>query len=293
MYHHFSPYPIISFLILTFLLAQCGTTEEAAEDREAEETTRLTDEMIERYGLDPDTPDTDGDGLTDEEEIFDHGTDPLVADTDNDWLSDGDAVLVYDTDPLNPDTDGDGISDGDEIRVYRTDPLSADSDEDGLTDYEELFVYGTDPNNEDTSGDGFTDGEVVQMGEDPRYPVEMIADLETIYFAFDRSNIDDEAARVLTRNIEELQDAPAEYEIRIEAFTDHIGGDQYNLRLSQQRANAVVDFYVDNGIAEDRIQSRGMGKAPEPCFEDDEDDPGCQANRRAETISVHPHRVTP
>ena len=290
---HRIPSSLLFVLMLSFFLIQCGTSEEVAEEEPEEEAARLTDEMIERYGLDPDRPDTDGDGLTDEEEIFEYGTDPLVADTDNDGISDGDEVLVYGTDPLNPDTDGDGLSDGDEIYKYRTDPLSADSDEDGLTDYEELFVYGSDPNNEDTSGDGFTDGRVVQMGEDPRYPVEMIAEFNTIYFAFDRSNISNEAARLLSDNISQLREAPPEYEIRVDAYTDNVGGDQYNLRLSQQRANAVVDFYVENGISEDRIQARGMGMAPDPCYEEDEDDPGCQANRRAETIPIHPFEYSP
>lgn len=291
--------PSLTFLLLlsfALLVAQCGTSEEVADEPEeesVEEADGLTPELIERYGLDPDTPDTDGDGLTDEDEIFEHGTDPLVKDTDNDGISDGDAVLVYGLDPLNPDSDGDGISDGDELNKYRTDPLSADSDEDGLTDYEEIFVYGSDPNNEDTSGDGLTDGEVVEMGEDPRYPVEMITEFNTVHFDFDRSNIDNEAARLLSENVSELRDAPAQYDIRIDAYTDHVGGDQYNLRLSQRRANAVVDFYVENGISEDRIDARGRGKVPNPCLQEDDDGPGCRQDRRAETIPIHPYRQTP
>lgn len=54
--------------------------------------------------------DTDGDGLTDQQEQ-ELGTNPLAADTDNDRISDGDEVrlgLNY----LNPDTDGDGLVDG-------------------------------------------------------------------------------------------------------------------------------------------------------------------------------------
>jgi hypothetical protein len=58
--------------------------------------------------------DTDGDGLTDEEEL-ELGTDPLNPDTDGDGLSDREEVKVYFTDPLNPDTDGDGYLDGEEV----------------------------------------------------------------------------------------------------------------------------------------------------------------------------------
>ena len=63
----------------------------------------------------PDTfMDTDGDGLTDEEEM-DLGTDPKSADTDNDGLTDFDEVRIYQTDPTMPDTDGDGFLDGQEV----------------------------------------------------------------------------------------------------------------------------------------------------------------------------------
>jgi hypothetical protein len=60
-------------------------------------------------------PDTDGDGLTDSEEVNVHGTDPLDPDSDNDGLKDGQEVNTHLTDPLNPDTDGDGFNDGEEV----------------------------------------------------------------------------------------------------------------------------------------------------------------------------------
>lgn len=59
--------------------------------------------------------DTDGDGLTDDQEIA-LGTDPVKIDTDGDGLTDREEVEIYFTDPLNPDTDGDGYTDGDEVR---------------------------------------------------------------------------------------------------------------------------------------------------------------------------------
>jgi len=63
----------------------------------------------------PSSPqDSDGDGLTDEEELK-LGTDPENSDTDNDGLFDREEVKVYKTDPLNADTDGDGYLDGEEV----------------------------------------------------------------------------------------------------------------------------------------------------------------------------------
>jgi RHS repeat-associated protein len=66
--------------------------------------------------------DSDGDGLTDWDEINVYHTDPHNPDTDGDGLTDAEEVYVYGTDPLNPDTDCDGVSDGDEVR-NGTDPL--------------------------------------------------------------------------------------------------------------------------------------------------------------------------
>ncbi len=58
--------------------------------------------------------DSDGDGLTDAEELQ-NGTDALSADTDNDGLNDRLEIQVWGTDPLNPDTDGDTYEDGTEV----------------------------------------------------------------------------------------------------------------------------------------------------------------------------------
>ncbi len=69
--------------------------------------------------------DPDHDGLTTAQEIA-LGTDPLKYDTDGDGISDGDEVNIYHTNPLMADTDGDGISDGAEMAAG-TDPLDPKS----------------------------------------------------------------------------------------------------------------------------------------------------------------------
>ena len=94
-------------------------------------------------------------------------TDANNRDTDGDGLSDGEEVLQWHTDPSSVDTDQDGLSDSDELTLWHTDPTRADTDGDGLTDGREIFVVHTDPTRADTDGDTFTDGEEVAAGTDP------------------------------------------------------------------------------------------------------------------------------
>lgn len=280
----------ITILSLIVVLIGCRSSRETVQ-----EPVELTLEYLK--SLDPEvlkTMDSDGDGLNDYDEIYVYGTNPLDPDSDGDGLNDYDEVMVHGTDPLNPDSDGDGLSDGDEINNYRTNPLAADTDGDGLNDYDEIYVHETDPNNPDSDGDGFTDGQEIQMGADPLNSNDpmVIRQLATVNFDFDRSNLDTRAAQLLSENLDKLKAAP-NYRFRIEAFTDHVGGDQYNLRLSVRRANAVVNFYKDNGISEDRMTATGLGKAPVPCAQPDPGAKGCRANRRAESVPINPFPFSP
>ena len=103
----------------------------------------------------PKYEDTDGDGLTDYEEINITLTDPEKADTDEDGIIDSEE-----------DPDEDGINNRDEIDLG-TSPINSDTDRDNLTDYEELYQYHTDPLLEDTDGDGLTDYDDVKLGFSP------------------------------------------------------------------------------------------------------------------------------
>jgi hypothetical protein len=82
------------------------------------------------------TGDTDGDGLTDAEEIA-FGTSTVLADTNGDGLWDG-ASARAGIDPLASDSDGDGVSNAAE-RLNGTSPLLADSDGDGVGDATDAF----------------------------------------------------------------------------------------------------------------------------------------------------------
>ncbi|MDE0594899.1 MAG: hypothetical protein OSB65_06610, partial [Roseibacillus sp.] len=124
--------------------------------------------------------DPDSDGLSNAEELL-LGTDPCDPDSDGDNVSDGDEVnrmaggLPAPTNPLNADSDGDGLTDDIESDTgvnngpsdTGTDPLSADGDGDGVSDFEEITTSGTDPFNPDSDGDGWDDGIELSVGTDP------------------------------------------------------------------------------------------------------------------------------
>ncbi len=99
-------------------------------------------------------------------------TTKLLVDTDGDGLSDQDEISRYHTNLNNPDTDGDGYTDGDEIRhgysPLRTGERLAmvDADNDGLSDELELKL-GTNLLKKDSDSDGVTDRDEVYSGRNP------------------------------------------------------------------------------------------------------------------------------
>jgi len=65
-------------------------------------------------------------------------------------------------------------------------------------------------------------------------------------------------------------------------YTDSIGGDAYNLRLSERRADAVKEYLVKHGVDGARIQTSGRGKA-DPVA-DNATEKGRFQNRRVEIL---------
>jgi hypothetical protein len=112
--------------------------------------------------------DSDGDGLTDYEEIYDYCTSPISIDTDNDGLEDRLEITQLRTNPNVADTDADGLTDFEEVDVLggvvTSDPLRADTDGDGLSDFAEVRgAFRSNPNLADTDGDGIDDGEELSL----------------------------------------------------------------------------------------------------------------------------------
>jgi outer membrane protein OmpA-like peptidoglycan-associated protein len=70
--------------------------------------------------------------------------------------------------------------------------------------------------------------------------------------------------------------------VAVEGHTDSVGSDDYNQQLSERRAQAVRDYFVQQGIASGAVEAHGYGKT-EPIASNDTPE-GRQQNRRVELI---------
>lgn len=265
------------------------------EDTDPDKDGLLTKEER-KIRTDPHNPDTDGDRLTDGEEVRRYKTDPLNPDTDGDGLTDGDEVKVHGTDPLNPDTDGDRLTDGAEVLTHRTNPLRPDTDGDSLSDGDEVLTYKTDPLNIDTDAGTVEDGVEVRRGTNPLNAEDDVAKkqtleveigkaivLEGVVFEFNSARIKPESEPILMQAMGTLVDNPG-IEVEIHGHTDNIGKASYNLKLSQARANSVKEWLVARGVDANRIGTKGFGFV-RPIAPNDTDE-GRQQNRRIEFVRV-------
>ena len=103
--------------------------------------------------------------------------------------------------------------------------------------------------------------------------------LQNVLFDFDRSNLRPEADAILAPVLEMLQRDPS-LNVDIEGHADWMGSDAYNIRLSQRRAQAVIEWLVARGIDRERLNAVGKGEG-EP-IASNETAEGRQLNRRVE-----------
>jgi peptidoglycan-associated lipoprotein len=83
--------------------------------------------------------------------------------------------------------------------------------------------------------------------------------LKDILFAFDKSDLDDAARRVLADNAAWMR-SHAEFHVLIAGHCDERDTEEYNLALGDRRANAARDYLVSLGIAGARLQTISYGE---------------------------------
>ncbi|MEM7379970.1 MAG: OmpA family protein [Bacteroidota bacterium] len=233
--------------------------------------------------------DTDGDGIYDKDDAC-----PEVAgleafngcpDSDGDGIEDSKDSCPNEagSKEMNgcPDSDGDGIADKDDACPNEA-GLAAlagcpDADGDGVADKDDQCPNEAGPaeNNgcpwPDRDGDGVLDkddqcpdvaGTVANAGC-PEVTEEVQKQLNdyarTILFDTGKSSIKAESTGVMVDIIQILNEYP-NAKFTVEGHTDSVGSAKLNQKLSEERANAVRDFLINEGIGADRLSAIGYGE---------------------------------
>lgn len=110
--------------------------------------------------------------------------------------------------------------------------------------------------------------------------------LENIYFDLDQASIEPQAAQTLNVLVDLLNKYPR-MEVQLGAHTDSRNSDAYNLRLSQNRADATMNYLISQGIDSTRLTSKGYGESEPlvPCGDGCTDDE-YSINRRCEFLII-------
>lgn len=115
-------------------------------------------------------------------------------------------------------------------------------------------------------------------------PVGKVINLKNIYYDYDKSEIKEEASYDLEKLVQYMTDNPS-VKIELSSHTDSRGKDDYNLNLSQKRAESVIKFLMTRGVSPNRLFAVGYGETQlknncndnTPCSEEEH-----QLNRRTE-----------
>jgi OOP family OmpA-OmpF porin len=109
--------------------------------------------------------------------------------------------------------------------------------------------------------------------------------LKDIYYDFDKATLRSQSLIVLDTVVAIMLDNP-NIIIEMSAHTDSKGKDAYNIKLSQKRAQACVDYLISKGISTSRMIAKGYGKtrpiAPNTLPDGKDNPEGRQLNRRTE-----------
>ena len=131
--------------------------------------------------------------------------------------------------------------------------------------------------------------QLAQQQNDIRLPVTLTLnkivvnraiEVKDIFYDYDKFSIRPDAALRLDTLAQTLADNP-KINIELSSHTDQRGKDAYNLKLSQKRAEAAVDYIVGKGIARARITARGYGET-RPIVAKPKSEADYQRNRRTE-----------
>ncbi len=209
--------------------------------------------------------DNDGDGILDPQDAC-----PNVAETVNGFQ---DEDGCPDDKPF-VDTDGDGLQDEVDRCPYEPEDFDnyldqdgcpePDNDNDGILDVvDQCPGVSQDPRLDPETPNGYLDEDGCPDQAPSRVQVqkEKIVITEKVFFEYNRADIKPISFELLQEVAKVINETPRIKLIQVEGHTDSDGSDSYNLKLSQSRAQAVVDFLVQNGVDASRLVAKGFGES--------------------------------
>ncbi len=138
----------------------------------------------------------------------------------------------------------------------------------------------------DSDGDGVTD----DKDQCPNTPKGATVDARgcwtyaaVVLFDFDSAEIKSDAHPMLNEAVGILKKNPA-IKVEVDGHTDNVGPAAYNMKLSERRANSIMEYFVDNGVEAERLTIKGLGLT-KPAVSNDTKE-GRAKNRRVELTPV-------
>ena len=84
--------------------------------------------------------------------------------------------------------------------------------------------------------------------------------IDNIFYEFDKATLTEASTAALDQLVKLLNDNP-NVTIELSAHCDYKGRDEYNERLSQRRAESVVNYLIEHGIEAERLTPKGYGES--------------------------------
>ncbi|HJL20133.1 MAG TPA: OmpA family protein [Sandaracinaceae bacterium LLY-WYZ-13_1] len=264
---------------------------------------RCAPREVEVAQLPPQPGDADGDGILDPEDECPNDPEDFDAYQDEDGCpedqdADGDGLPdTTDACPVEPE-DADGYQDGDgcpepdndlDTLVDQADrcpnePEDVDghSDSDGCPDLDNDGDNIPDASDDCPNEPGPADEQgCPRVYQDVEVTSTGIVIHQRIYFEYDRARIRPRSYPILNTVAQVMRDFP-DITVEIQGHTDSRGRDEYNMELSQERAEAVRSYLMQQGIAGERMTARGYGESRP--IDSNRTAAGRAANRRVEFV---------
>ena len=163
----------------------------------------------------------------------------------------------------DPDNDKDGIPDAKDKCPNQPEDKDSfededgcpdpDNDKDGILDTEDLCPFEPETVNGYADSDGCPDEDQVRVLGD-----KIVLD-DRVHFMVNSHIIRRESFSLLARLAKLIKDHPEYVHVSIEGHADERGAEDFNQKLSENRASAVMEFLVKSGVSASRLSSKGYG----------------------------------